>query len=148
MSEYIVAKYGEKIKGARVLELGCGPALVAVICARLGASVVRIRTYLYFTKCTGKVVTTDYDEQVLELARKNIQQNNVEDVVRVEKLPWGEKCTEKFDFVFGSEVTYSDATWDALATTILSGSKNVCKVILSEGPRFLEVGFLLYIIGI
>lgn len=48
MSEYIVKKYGEKMKGAKVLELGCGPALVAILCAKMGASKVR-KLILFFS---------------------------------------------------------------------------------------------------
>ena len=44
MSEYIAKKYKDKMKGARVLELGCGPALVAIICARMGAAKVPPRS--------------------------------------------------------------------------------------------------------
>ena len=63
----------------------------------------------------------------------------MDDIVSVEKLPWGETCTNTYDFIIGSEVTYTDDSWEALATTIVSGAKSVCRVILSEAPRFLEV---------
>jgi len=68
-----------------------------------------------------------------------VKQNNVEAIVSVQSLPWGEQCAESYDIILGSEVTYSGETWDALATTIVSGAKSTCRVILSEAYRYLEV---------
>lgn len=84
------------------------------------------------------MVITDHDEQVLDLAKKNIENNSLTNAV-CEKLPWGEIYPQKFDFIFGSEVTYSDGDWGALATTILGCAKSSTKVIISEAPRYLDV---------
>ena len=84
-------------------------------------------------------MTTDYEQGVLDLAAWNVRQNDVEESVSVENLKWGEKSSTKYDFIIGSEVTYSDTEWDALITTILSAAKSTCRVIFSEAPRFISV---------
>ena len=40
MAEKIVAKYSSEMKNATVLELGCGPGLVGILCGLMGASKV------------------------------------------------------------------------------------------------------------
>ena len=124
MSEYIAKKYSDKMKGAKVLELGCGPALVGIVCGKMGAA---------------SVVTTDHEDLVLGLAQQNVEQNDLSDIVKVEKLSWGELCNDTYDFIIGSEVTYASDDWNQLATTISSGANSKCRVILSEAKRWLDV---------
>lgn len=90
------------------------------------------------------MVTTDYEQGVLDLASRNVKQNDLESVISVQHLKWGELCTEKYDFIIGSEVTYSDTEWDALTNTIVSAAKSTCHVIFSEAPRFVSVSYIVW----
>ena len=58
---YVLAEYLERhpelVNGNRVLELGAGPGLVGIVAGLLGAE---------------KVIVTDGDETVVELAQRNI----------------------------------------------------------------------------
>ena len=62
------------IRGKRVLEIGAGTGAVGLALARLGAD---------------SVVVTDKSSQ-LPLMRRNIEHNQLSDLVRVELLTWGE----------------------------------------------------------
>ena len=76
---------------------------------------------------------------VLGLAKQNVEQNGLTDVMKVEKLSWGELCVDSYDFIIGSEVTYSGDDWENLANTISSGANSHCRVILSEAKRWIDV---------
>lgn len=93
--------------GKTVLELGCGAALASVAAARLGAS---------------SVLATDANPEVLALARRNIERNDVADVAGTAPLQWGLMDASEYDgfadVVVGSDLTYNSGTWLALAETM------------------------------
>jgi predicted nicotinamide N-methyase len=60
--------------GKRVLELGCGPGISGIVCAKLGV--------------VHSVVLTDYVSSVLELTRRNVEANGCGDVATVSPLDW------------------------------------------------------------
>ena len=94
---------GVDISGISVVELGAGSGLAGMCAARLGAS---------------KVVVTDGDQTSVDLARQNIQANNLGDeVIREARLLWGSgdetqaflgnhTQTQGFDLVIAGDVMY------------------------------------------
>lgn len=92
-----------------VLELGCGTGLVSLAAACLRA---------------GRVVATDGNPAVVELAAANIDRNRraTIDAIQAVPLPWGllaaADYNETADLVVGSDLTYYSGNWPALAETI------------------------------
>ncbi|KAG5536036.1 hypothetical protein RHGRI_023732 [Rhododendron griersonianum] len=98
------------LRGKKVVELGSGCGLVGCIAALLGA----------------EVTLTDLPDR-LRLLRKNIETNLYGDVrgsAAVSELIWGEEPDRELidpspDFVFGSDIIYSEgAVMDLLATLV------------------------------
>lgn len=105
-----------------VLELGCGPGLVSLTAAALGAS---------------HVVATDGNPDVVRLASTNLEENQARLVdsssnnrspntrlIEAQQLPWGMLSAmdwyESADLVLGSDLTYNAGTWRALAGKCIS----------------------------
>jgi predicted nicotinamide N-methyase len=83
-------------KGARVLELGCGLGVPGLVAARLGAALVLL---------------TDMPD-VLGPADAAVKCNELEEIVKVEQLLWGDGVREagspSFDLVLCSDLIYGD----------------------------------------
>lgn len=96
-----------------VLELGCGTGLASLACAVLGAS---------------RVVATDGNPQVIQLAERNVQANQLQDQVQVRPLSWGLleaiECVDVADVVIGADLTYSPGSWPSLAETMATVLKD------------------------
>ncbi|KAL7575009.1 hypothetical protein ACA910_010826 [Epithemia clementina (nom. ined.)] len=98
-----------------VVELGCGPGLVSLATFYLGAP---------------RVLATDGNPNVVQLARQNIIHNKVtqattnatQNHVQAIELPWGSldaiDYSETASLVLGSDLTYNSGTWRALAETM------------------------------
>jgi len=132
------------LRDKTVLELGCGPGLVGIASALLGAR---------------KVIATDGNPAVVDLARRNVLENrplfapaygadattaeeaSPPPVVTASELQWGmldamEYADEGIDWVVGSDLTYNPASWRPLAetiATILSSSPTGKALYLSLG---------------
>lgn len=95
------------LRGQNVVELGCGgSALVSLAAAHVGAQ---------------HVLATDGNDNVLALARENIQQNNSgEPQIDVQTLRWGVEPTSdiKADIVLGADLTYQPSNWQPLMDTM------------------------------
>eukprot|EP01038_Epipyxis_sp_PR26KG_P004783 gene4783-6708_t len=89
-----------------ILEVGCGLGLCGIVTG-------------HAVGLNGKVILTDGDEEVLQLAEKNIQMNNVEGSAVVEILEWSNhdqiqsilsryaSDSQGVDVVIGSDVLYA-----------------------------------------
>ena len=101
----------DELRGARVLELGCGTGACGLYAAALGAS---------------RVTLTDDDRPaLLDLARSNVQLNAAlypTAVVDVQPLVWGGHASalphEALDLVIGSDITYGGSVRRLLCTTL------------------------------
>ena len=106
------------LRGRTVLELGMGVGLSSIAAVKMGA---------------GKVIATDGNEEVLQLARENIKKNAEGDNIQVQKLMWGMLNAMDFydevDVVIGSDLTYNSGTWKLLAETV--------STVLKPGGLFL-----------
>jgi len=81
------ALLGEKYlkPGDRVLDLGCGTAILAISAVKLGAS---------------SALAVDIDVQAVKTAKENILKNNVEDRIVVRQGELKDLKPEKFDLIF------------------------------------------------
>jgi SAM-dependent methyltransferase len=90
-----------------ILELGCGTGVASIAMAKLGAS---------------HVICTDGNPDVLELAQRNVELNNVGSNVQVSELQWGLlnaiDYSDVADVVIGSDLTYNSGTWRVLSETL------------------------------
>jgi Ribosomal protein L11 methylase len=111
------------LKEKVVLELGCGAAMASIAASKLGAK---------------RVIATDGNEEVLDLAQRNLEFNNIfpngDDRKQEQSshrlfgqasyLKWGSLDTVDFydsaDIVIGSDLTYNSGAWGALADTVES----------------------------
>lgn len=116
------------IAGRRVIELGCGPGLPGLLCARLGASAVLL---------------TDFEPGVLEIARKNIRNNpDVASVCEVAALDWTGNLAEfvssygKFDIVLAADCVYNAehaaAVANAIAAVLQPTPEAVAVIVLGD----------------
>ena len=109
--ERLVATGSLSLSGKTVLELGCGTGLTSLTAAVLGAP---------------RVVATDGNPNVVELAQDNIVRNQSklppDSRVTALPLPWGLLAALDFaetaDLVLGSDLTYYSGNWPALAETM------------------------------
>lgn len=115
--------------GKTIVELGCGTALASIAAAKLGASTV---------------YATDANQEVLNLAQRNIERNNVSKA-KTALLQWG--LFDAFDFescadvIIGSDLTYNPNTWRALAESMVTVLKTGGIVIyLTLGHSGFNVG--------
>mmetsp|Transcript_12762 Transcript_12762/g.23931 ORF Transcript_12762/g.23931 Transcript_12762/m.23931 type:complete len:397 (-) Transcript_12762:53-1243(-) len=109
------------LKDKIVLELGCGAAMASIAASKLGAK---------------RVIATDGNAEVLELARRNLEFNNILPnydgiegkphrlLGQASYLKWGSIDTVDFsesaDIVIGSDLTYNSGSWGVLADTVES----------------------------
>lgn len=89
------------------MELGCGTGLASIAASLLGAA---------------RVLATDGNPNVIELAQQNVNRNQVQQNVEPILLSWGflNACdfAETADLVIGSDLTYNSGTWRLLAETV------------------------------
>ncbi|GER32741.1 S-adenosylmethionine-dependent methyltransferase domain-containing protein [Striga asiatica] len=143
--EHSVELGAVSLQGKKVVELGSGCGLVGCIAALLGA----------------QVVLTDLPDR-LKLLRKNIQSNLYGDVrgsASVEELTWGDDLDTDLtdpspDFVFGSDVVYSEGAVVDLVHTLTRLCGKQTTVILAGELRndaileyFLEAAMKVFVVG-
>lgn len=124
--EHSVASKAISLLGKNVVELGSGCGLVGCVSALLGAN----------------VVLTDLPDR-LRLLRKNVEDNLYGDVkgrAEVKELTWGDDLsrdlTDPFpDFIFGSDVVYSEGAVLDLMETLLGLCGTETTVILAGELR-------------
>jgi len=76
------------VNGLRVVELGCGLGVPALVAAAKGA----------------EVVATDWAEDAIGLLRENAARNGI--ALRVEVRDWREPSDERFDLALAADVLY------------------------------------------
>lgn len=113
------------LKDARVLELGAGTGFLSVLCAKLGAAAV---------------TATDGSDRMVELLKRNVEMNNVQDTVSCEQLWFGTQSDieeRQFDLILGADITYDEAVVGALVDTLarLLGSQPECSALIFATVR-------------
>jgi len=100
----------------RVLELGCGTAVVGVAAALGGA----------------RVTATDYDGYALAVARQNARENGCASV-QFGSLDWYDPpAGPRYDLVVGSEITYHDVAFEPLRSVLAATVAPGGRVFLSD----------------
>ena len=79
-----------EVRGLRVVELGCGLGLPALVAAAKGA----------------RVTATDWSEEAIELLRENAARNNLE--VHAEVRDWRAPWDDRFDLALAADVLYEE----------------------------------------
>jgi len=117
----------DTLRGARVLELGCGCGLVGVLAARLGAK-----------------VTLSDTADVVPLARLNLERNSEDGLEpgghSAEPLFWGTDLRGshpqgQFDVILGSDIAYFEALHGLLILTLLQLAARDTRVLLAHVRR-------------
>lgn len=116
---------GEKhIKDAdKVLDLGCGTAVLAILSANLGVS---------------SVLAADIDDTAVKVARQNVDNNKQTDIIEVKKAILSQIPSQSFDLVFINIITdvILDIS-DTIGKYVKRGSRIILSGIIKE--RKLEV---------
>ncbi len=112
-SEYLIRQYfPNKLKGYKVLEIGCGTGVPGMVAAQMGAS----------------TMFSDLVPVTLEGVKETCRLNHITNFDTC-TLDWSEKveCKEHYDVVLGSEVFYDDA--------ILPDIAQFLKLVLAQGGK-------------
>ncbi|CAG8837732.1 2418_t:CDS:2, partial [Gigaspora margarita] len=95
----------DKIQSTSILEIGTGTGLVGLTCAMIGCP---------------SVLLTDYHLNVLSNVAYNVNLNQLQNIVKVEKLDWKEvangvkqELQQNFDIIVGADIVYevAHANW-------------------------------------
>jgi len=104
LSNYLVSKGPDFIKGRTILELGSGTGLVGLVVGKLG----------------GKVQITD-QAPLLSIMRRNVISNNLESTVTVSELNWGSPLPADIsrpDLILAADCVYFEPTFVLLVQTL------------------------------
>lgn len=113
-----------RLRGRRVLELGCGMALPALVAARRGAA----------------VVATDREHQPLHMAARSAELNGVD--VALVQMDWRRVAFRRtFDLVLGADVAYDAADEDALVAAIDTSLGRAGRFLLGDSVNTYRRGF-------
>lgn len=107
------------------MELGCGTALASIAIAKLalggggrGSDVASSSS----SSSSSIIIATDANSEVLALAQRNIERNNLVDVAKTVALQWGLLDATEYessaDVIIGSDLTYNSGSWVVLAETM------------------------------
>jgi len=119
LARYIEQVLSRSIRRKRVVELGAGAGLVSMTASLCGATVI----------ATEK-------EDSMDFLIKNLKANENRVNVQPEVLRWGtegslgSKHREKFDFIFGSDITYDKNLHEALCETMANLSEKQTVIYL------------------
>ncbi|MFH2009511.1 MAG: 50S ribosomal protein L11 methyltransferase [bacterium] len=114
LAEFLVHEAG--VAGRSVLELGCGTAVVGVAASLAGA----------------RVASTDYDVRALAVARRNGRENGCP-ALALGRLDWYRpSLAQRYELVVGSEITYHEAAFQPLLTTLKQAVTPGGTVVLSD----------------
>lgn len=121
-----------EMRGATVLELGCGLGLGGIAAARAGAT----------------VTMTDYEDEALLFARYNVLQNAVPIRPRIERFDWRESSDlGPFDVVIGGDIVYERRNFSPVLSTLRSMLKPSGFALLTEPDRGIGRDFFSYASG-
>jgi predicted nicotinamide N-methyase len=110
-----------KIKGKRVLEIGCGLGLPSLLCARMGA----------------QVETMDHHPGVASLLMRNCQRNQLPKLMfHLSSFQKTQTRLGEFDLIIGSDILYEPDVYPQLEAFILQQAAPSCQIILADPGRY------------
>ncbi len=117
---------GDSLRGASVLELGCGTGLPGLVCARLGASVVQSDMFPY----------------CISLAQNNATLNRIAGI-QYHLGNWRTwRLTDRFDLVIGADLFYDRSVHRDLLNVITHSLKPGGRVIVTDPQRISTPAYL------
>jgi predicted nicotinamide N-methyase len=117
LAEYLLLN--QPVSGMRALELGCGTGAPGIALALAGA----------------RVVSTDYDQLALAMARYNAKLNGCHSHETCFLDWYRPKLKGRFDLVVGSEVVYFEKSFKPLLTVLKQYTAPKGNIILSDQWR-------------
>lgn len=117
LAEYLLLN--QPVSGMRALELGCGTGAPGIALALAGA----------------RVVSTDYDQLALAMARYNAKLNGCHSHETCFLDWYRPKLKGRFDLVVGSEVVYFEKSFKPLLTVLKLYTSPTGSIILSDQWR-------------
>ncbi|HLR33777.1 MAG TPA: 50S ribosomal protein L11 methyltransferase [Tissierellales bacterium] len=102
--------------GDKVFDIGCGSGILSIVAAKLGAK---------------KVISVDLDDLAVKVAKENIEKNNVDNIVNIEKGNLLDVVEEKADLIVSN----------ILAEVIVKLSNSIKNYLNDEG-LFISSGII------
>lgn len=118
--------FSSELKGASVLEVGCGLALPSLYCAKLGA----------------QVTATDFHPEVPRFLERNIALNHIRSLQFVAH-DWQSEDSplDKYDWVIGSDILYERQHPEPVARALARHCKPGGRILLADPARPYLQGF-------
>ena len=127
--QHLVDQWGSRLRGASVLDLGCGQGMVGCVAAALGA----------------KVLFADLEPPALLFARLN---GVPFEHIRARRVNWqSDDLGERFDVIIGADILYERSQWVFLSPFWKRHLKGRGTVMLGEPGRPTGDGFIEWIGG-
>ncbi|MDE0555223.1 MAG: methyltransferase domain-containing protein [Candidatus Poribacteria bacterium] len=121
-----VEKIGARLKGAHILEIGCGFGLTGIVACQMG----------------GRVVFTDVEQEAVRFAQHNAEQNSVEENADFVQMDWNTPCFNcKFPYILAADVIYEKHHWMPIVSLLQNYLSPEGIALFSEPNRSNAVGF-------
>ena len=117
----------QPLKGARILEVGCGLSLPALIACKLGAT----------------VLATDFHPEVPRFLERNKKLNGIGDELQFLSLDWQKEDRKlgEFDWVMGSDILYERQHPEWVAKAIARQLSPHTQILIADPARPYLQGF-------
>ena len=121
-----VETIGTRLKGAHILEIGCGFGLAGIVACQMGA----------------RVVFTDAEHEAVRFAQHNADQNRVEKSAGFVQMDWNTPCFNcKFPYILAADVIYEEHHWTPILSLLQNHLSPDGTALFSEPNRSNAVGF-------
>jgi len=131
-SSVVLADYLARLNAdpeKRFLEIGCGLGLVGIVASSFG----------------HKVTMTEYNPDALKFARANalLNQPSANSNLEIKEMDWNNpKIEGSFDYIFGSEITYNESSFQPIFALFKTYLKKGGEIILVSGIRETSMEFI------
>mmetsp|Transcript_38840 Transcript_38840/g.99302 ORF Transcript_38840/g.99302 Transcript_38840/m.99302 type:complete len:337 (+) Transcript_38840:250-1260(+) len=132
VAEHLVRVFEHELEpgmlyGKRAIELGCG-------CGVLGIAIAVL------SQGKAQVILTDHDVRALEMAKLNVELNNLSHCVQVRRLVWGSSVASLvqngcFDLILGSDIIYHPHCLPELHKTMSELSGPASTILMAHEHR-------------
>ena len=122
---WIIIENFPNLKGKCVADVGTGTGIIAIMAAKHGAK---------------EVIATDIDEKAVTNASKNVENNNVNEVVKVVKTNLLENISVKFDYIFAN-LPIDSEIWAKQNISV----KSTMQVFFEQVKSKVKVGGKIYV---
>ncbi len=125
-----VETIGTRLKGAHILEIGCGFGLAGIVACQMG----------------GRVVFTDAEQEAVRFAQHNADQNRVGENADFVQMDWNTPCFNcKFPYILAADVIYEEHHWTPILSLLQNHLSPDGIALFSEPNRGNAIGFFKHI---